>query len=158
MLVRGTERDVLPIAQQYGLGVLAYGPLAGGWLSGSFSPEPGKAPTRVHSLPGRYDMTGPASERKLLAADALARLADKLELSLVDLAVGFALTHPAISSVIIGPRSEEHLRAYVQASQVRLSESVLDAIDDVVPPGTNFVERDAGAIVPSLEFAELRRR
>ena len=76
----------------------------------------------------------------------------------MDLAVGFALTHPAISSVIIGPRSEEHLRAYVQASQVRLSESVLDAIDDVVPPGTNFVERDAGAIVPSLEFAELRRR
>lgn len=158
MLVRGNERDVLPIAQQYGLGVLAYGPLAGGWLSGNFTLEAGTAATRVHSLPGRYDMSGPASERKLLAADALARLADKLELPLVDLAMGFALTHPAISSVIIGPRSEEHLKAYLRAADVRLSEAVLDAIDDVVPPGTNFVERDAGAIVPSLEFAELRRR
>ncbi|MHC6595185.1 aldo/keto reductase [Arthrobacter sp. C152] len=158
MLVRANERDVLPIAQQYGLGVLAYGPLAGGWLSGDFTLEASKAPTRVHSLPGRYDISGPASERKLLAADSLARLADKLELPLVDLAIGFALTHPAISSVIIGPRSEEHLRAYLRAADVRLGESVLDAIDELVPPGTNFVERDAGAIVPSIEFAELRRR
>ncbi|MDQ0770927.1 aryl-alcohol dehydrogenase-like predicted oxidoreductase [Pseudarthrobacter defluvii] len=158
MLVRGNERDVLPIAQQYGLGVLAYGPLAGGWLSGSFLLESGTPPTRVHPLPGRYDISGPSSERKLLAADPLARLADKLELSLVDLAVGFALTHPAISSVIIGPRSEEHLHAYLRAADVRLGEPVLDAIDDLVPPGTNFVERDAGAIVPSIEFAELRRR
>ncbi|TLM88015.1 aldo/keto reductase [Pseudarthrobacter sp. NamE5] len=158
MLVRGNERDVLPIAQQYGLGVLAYGPLAGGWLSGNFTLEAGKAATKVHSLPGRYDISGPSSERKLRAADALARLADKLELPLVELAMGFALTHPAISSVIIGPRNEEHLQAYLRAADVRLSEAVLDAIDDVVPPGTNFMERDAGAIVPSLEFAELRRR
>jgi len=112
----------------------------------------------VHTLPGRYDISGPTSERKLLAKDSLARLADKLELSLVDLAVGFALTHPAISSVIIGPRSEEHLQAYLRAADVQLAETVLDAIDDLVPPGTNFVERDAGAIVPSIEFAELRRR
>ena len=158
MLVRGTERDVLPIAQQYGLGVLAYGPLAGGWLSGSFVLDAGKPPTRVHSLPGRYDISGPASERKLLAADSLARLADKLELPLVDLAVGFALNHPAVSSVIVGPRSEEHLRAYLTAADTVLDEAVLDAIDDLVPPGTNFVERDAGAVVPSLEYAELRRR
>lgn len=156
MLVRGNERDVLPIAQQYGLGVLAYGPLAGGWLSGSFVLKEGAA-SKVHSLPGRYDISGPTSERKLHAADALARLADKLELSLVDLAVGFTLAHPAISSVIIGPRSGEHLAAYLAAADVRLSEAVLDAIDELVPPGTNFVERDAGAIVPSIEFAELRR-
>jgi aryl-alcohol dehydrogenase-like predicted oxidoreductase len=154
MLVRGNERDVLPIAQQYGLGVLAYGPLAGGWLSGSFVLESGKPPTRVHTLPGRYDISGPSSERKLLAADSLARLADKLEMSLVDLAVGFALTHPAISSVIIGPRSEEHLRAYLRAADVQLGETVLDASGDLVPQGPPLVERDAGAIVPAIEVAE----
>jgi aryl-alcohol dehydrogenase-like predicted oxidoreductase len=158
MLVRGNERDVLPIAQQYGLGVLAYGPLAGGWLSGEFVLDAGKPPTRVHSLPGRYDISGPSSERKLLAADALARLADKLEISLVELSIGFALNHPAISSVIIGPRTEAHLQAYLKAADTLLGESVLDGIDEVVPPGTNFVERDAGAVVPSLEYAELRRR
>ncbi len=71
---------------------------------------------------------------------------------------GFALNHPAISSVIIGPRTEEHLQAYLKAADTLLGESVLDAIDELVPPGTNFVERDAGAVVPSLEYAELRRR
>ena len=55
----------------------------------------------------------------------------------------------------MGFRSEELIQ---RAADVRLSEPVLDAIDDLVPPGTNFVERDAGAIVPSIEFAELRRR
>jgi aryl-alcohol dehydrogenase-like predicted oxidoreductase len=60
--------------------------------------------------------------------------------------------------VIIGPRNEEHLYAYLRAAGIRLGEDVLDAIDDIVPPGTNFVERDAGAIVPAIEFAELRRR
>ncbi|MGY4544240.1 aryl-alcohol dehydrogenase-like predicted oxidoreductase [Arthrobacter sp. UYNi723] len=62
--------------------------------------------------------------------------------------------HPAVSSVIIGPRTEDHLKA----TDTLLGESVLDAIDELVPPGTNFVERDAGARVPSLEYAELRRR
>lgn len=94
----------------------------------------------------------------LYHADALARLADKLEISLVELSMGFALNHPAISSVIIGPRTEDHLKAYLKAADTLLGESVLDAIDELVPPGTNFVERDAGAIVPSLEYAELRRR
>lgn len=76
----------------------------------------------------------------------------------MELSVGFALSHPAVSSVIIGPRNEEHLLAYLKAADTVLGESVLDAIDELVPPGTNFVERDAGAIVPSLEYAELRRR
>ena len=138
--------------------MLAHGPLAGGWLSGEFVLDTGKPPTRVHSLPGRYDISGPSSERKLLAADALARLADKLEIPLVELSIGFALNHPAVSSVIIGPRTEDHLNAYLKAADSLLGESVLDAIDELVPPGTNFVERDAGAIVPSLEYAELRRR
>jgi aryl-alcohol dehydrogenase-like predicted oxidoreductase len=60
--------------------------------------------------------------------------------------------------VIIGPRTEAHLQSYLKAADTLLSEPVLDAIDDLVPPGTNFVERDAGAVVPSLEYAELRRR
>lgn len=107
----------------------------------------------MHSPPGRYDISGPSSERKLLAADALARLADKLEISLVELSIGFPLNHPAVSSVIIGPRTEDHIKAYLKAADTILGESVLDAIEQLVPAGTNFVERDAGAIVPSLEYA-----
>lgn len=51
------------------------------------------------------------------------------------------------------PRSDGHLRRYVKAADTVLDETVLDAIDELVPPGTNFVERDAGAVVPSFEYA-----
>ena len=108
---------------------------------------------QVHSTT-LYD----AAVGKAFAARDGLRAADKLEISLVELSIGFALNHPAISSVIIGPRTEDHLKAYLKAADTLLGESVLDAVDELVPPGTNFVERDAGAIVPSLEYAELRRR
>ncbi|GAA4053291.1 aldo/keto reductase [Arthrobacter methylotrophus] len=159
LLVRANERDVFPITQQYNLGVLSYGPLDGGWLSGNYRvgvPQP--ASSRALAVPGRFDVSAPFNRNKLLAADALARVAERHGLTLIQLAVGFALNHPAVSSVVIGPRTEEHLTDYLKAADVALTEAVLDAIDDIVAPGTNFLERDAGTVVPHLEFAELRRR
>lgn len=159
LLVRANERDVFAITQQYGVGVLSYGPLDGGWLSGAYrlgAPQP--ASSRAAAVPGRFDITAPFNRRKLQAADALARLARANGLSLIQLAVAFALNHPAVSSVIIGPRTEEHLTDYLKAADIVLPDPVLDAIDDIVHPGTNFLERDAGAVLPHLEFAELRRR
>ena len=79
-------------------------------------------------------------------------------LTLIQLAVAFALNHPAVTSVIIGPRTEEHLTDYLKAADVVLSEAVLDEIDDIVAPAVNFLERDAGTVAPHLEYPELRRR
>ncbi|MCA4135528.1 aldo/keto reductase [Arthrobacter sp. M4] len=159
LLVRANERDVFAITQQYGVGVLSYGPLDGGWLSGAYRlgwPQP--LSSRAAAVPGRFDVTAHFNQQKLHAADALARLAEANGLSLVQLSVAFALNHPAVSSVIIGPRTEEHLKDYLKAADVVLGDTVLDAIDQIVQPGTNFLERDAGTVVPHLEFAELRRR
>ena len=159
LLVRANERDVFAITQQYNLGVLSYGPLDGGWLSGRYrlgARQP--ASSRADALPGRFDVAAPFNQHKLHAADALARLAERHGLSLIQLAVAFALNHPSVSSVIIGPRTEEHLTDYIKAADTTLSDALLDAIDDIVAPGTNFLERDAGTVVPHLEFAELRRR
>ncbi|MEZ2391430.1 aldo/keto reductase [bacterium RCC_150] len=159
LLVRANERDVFAITQQYNLGVLSYGPLDGGWLSGKYRIGGGQpASSRASAVPGRFDVSAPFNRNKLLAADALARLAERHGLSLIQLAVAFALNHPAVSSVIIGPRTEEHLTDYLKAADVVLSDAVLDEIDDIVAPGTNFLERDAGTVVPHLEFPELRRR
>jgi aryl-alcohol dehydrogenase-like predicted oxidoreductase len=158
-LVRGNERDVFPITQQYGVGVLTYGPLDGGWLSGSYrvgAPQPPSS--RAAAVPGRFDVQAPFNRPRLHAADALGRLAEAYGLTLIQLAVAFALNHPAVTSVIIGPRTEEHLVDYIKAADTVLNDAVLDAVDDIVAPGTNFLERDAGAVPPHLEFAELRRR
>jgi aryl-alcohol dehydrogenase-like predicted oxidoreductase len=158
LLVRGAEREVLPVARRYGVGVFGYGPLAAGWLSGRYrigGEQPESA--RADLIPGRFDIGLERNRRKLAAADALARLAEENGLTLVELAIGFALNHPAISSVIVGPRTREHLDAYLAAASTQLSDDVLDRIDEIVEPGTQFLERDTGAHTPSLQPAGLRR-
>ncbi|MFD4195720.1 aldo/keto reductase [Amycolatopsis thermoflava] len=149
LLVRGAEREVFPVTRKYGVGVLGYGPLAAGWLSGKYRIGGGQPESaRADLVPGRFDVSLDRNQRKLAAADALARLAEDTGRSLVDLAVGFALTHPAVSSVIIGPRTSEHLAAYLKAATVELDEDTLDRIDEIVSPGTQFLERDTGREFP----------
>jgi aryl-alcohol dehydrogenase-like predicted oxidoreductase len=159
LLVRGVEAEVLPTCQEYGMGVIPWSPLAGGWLSGRWrkGQEPPRS-TRADRLPARYDLSLPANQRKLEAADALARLAEEAGMTLVHLALAFVLGHPAVSAAIIGPRTMEQLESQLGAVDVRLDAALLDRIDEIVPPGTNFSLADAGFTPPALADASLRRR
>jgi aryl-alcohol dehydrogenase-like predicted oxidoreductase len=142
LLTRAIEYDVLPTCQRYGMGVMAYSPLAGGWLSGKYRKGqevsgPGSA-ARLQRFPGRWDAGSPANAAKLAAADALGALADEAGLTLVQMAVAFAVRHPAVTSTIIGPRTLQHLDGYLAADGVDLSDDVLDRIDEIVPPGVTI--------------------
>ena len=145
LLVRGIEADVLPVTERYGMGVIAWSPLAGGWLSGRYRTE-AEIPTslRASRIPGRYDMSAPGNQRKLEVAEQLALLAEKSEISLIHLAIAFVIRHPAVTSAIIGPRTMEHLESQLGAADVELSTEVLDAIDEIVEPGRNLNSADAG--------------
>ena len=66
-------------------------------------------------MPQRYDMSRPENQRKLDAADALARLADEAGMSLIHMALAFALQHPAVTAPIIGPRTMDHLESQIGA-------------------------------------------
>ncbi|MFE3280131.1 aldo/keto reductase [Nocardia sp. NPDC059239] len=159
LLVRGIERETLPIARRYGLSVLTYGPLAAGWLSGSYrlgAPQPQSR--RADLIPGRFDIATSDNAAKLAAADALAELADQAGLSLVELAIGFVLAHPDVTAAIIGPRTQEHLDTYLNASDIVLNDDILDRIDEIVPAGTVFRERDTGTIPDALAEPSKRRR
>src|SRR5579871_5604931 len=91
LLVRGIERDVLPVCERYGIGVISWSPLAGGWLSGRYRKGQEPPPsTRSERLPWRYDLSLPANQAKLDAADALAALAEEEGLALPELAIAFA--------------------------------------------------------------------
>ena len=130
---------MLPTCLRHGLGVMAYSPLAGGWLSGKYRKGrevsgPGSA-ARTRRFPGRYDASDPANAEKLEAADALGTLADEAGLTLIQMAVAFATRHPAVTSAIIGPRTAEHLDTYLAADGIELSSDLLDRIDQIVPPG-----------------------
>jgi aryl-alcohol dehydrogenase-like predicted oxidoreductase len=159
MLVRGVESEVLPVCREYGMGVIPWSPLAGGWLSGGW--RKGKEPpnsTRAQRLPQRYDLSIPANRRKLEAAEALAQLADEAGMSLIHMALAFVIRHPAVTAAIIGPRTMEQLESQLGSADVQLDETVLDRIDEIVPPGTNFSFADAGFTPPAVADAALRRR
>ena len=158
ILVRGIEADVLPVAQAYGMGVLPWSPLAGGWLSGRFGSGQANTSARAARVPGRYDLSLPANQRKLEIVTELAEVAAEAGITMVELALAFVLEHPAISTAIIGPRTMEQLESQLSAPDVRLEDSVLDRIDAIVPPGTNVNREDAGWTPPSLADPRLRRR
>jgi len=158
ILVRGIEADVLPVAQRYGMGVLPWSPLAGGWLTGAYR-KGRDIPTsrRAERMPGRYDLANPENQRKLDAADALGELADKAGISLIHLALGFVLAHSAVTSPIIGPRTMEHLESQLTAAEVVLTDDVLDRIDEIVPPGITINPVDNSWASPFLDPAQRRR-
>jgi aryl-alcohol dehydrogenase-like predicted oxidoreductase len=158
ILVRGIEADVLPACARYGMGVITWSPLAGGWLSGRWrlgEERPGSS--RAERLPGRFDPSLPENQRKLELADALARLAEGAGLTLIELAIAFVVRHPAVTSAIIGPRTMEQLESQLPAAEVHLDDELLDRIDELVPPGTTVNPADAGYVPPSLEPAARRR-
>ena len=159
LLVRGIEADLLPVAQRYGMGVLPWSPLAGGWLTGRYR-KGQEAPTsrRAERMPARYDLSDTANQRKLDAADALAELAEKAGMPLIHMALAFTLAHPAVTAPIIGPRTMEQLESQLGAADVTLSADVLDRIDEIVPPGVTLSSTDAGYVPPALSDPSLRRR
>ena len=112
---------------------------------------------RSGRIPGRYDLALPGNQRKLDAADALARLADESGVPLPHMAIAFVLRHPAVTAAIIGPRTMEHLESQLGATDVVLDEALLDRIDAIVAPGTTFSAADSGWSNPALEPAARRR-
>ena len=159
ILTRGIENDVLPTCQRYGMGVLSYSPLAGGWLSGRYRQDATQGPTSAarQRLANRFDLDLPDNQRKLEAAGQLAQLAGDAGISLIELAIAFVLRHPAVTSAIIGPRTMEHLESQLTATGVHLTDDVLDRIDQIVAPGLTLNPADNGWVSPALDPTARRR-
>jgi aryl-alcohol dehydrogenase-like predicted oxidoreductase len=158
ILARGIEADVLPACLDLGMGVIAWSPLAGGWLSGRWRKGAADLTSRRSALiPQRYDLALPGNQAKLEAADALARLGDEAGISLIHIALAFVIRHPAVTAAIIGPRTIEQLGSQLGAAEVQLDTELLDHIDEIVTPGTTLNPTDAGWTNPALAPAARRR-
>src|SRR3954447_13140271 len=134
LLVRGIELDVLPTARRHGMGILTYSPLAGGWLSGSWTADSSPTSPARQRLVARFDMSLTENQRKLEAVEQLAKIADDAGVPLIELAVAFVINHPAVTSAIIGPRTMEQLESQLPAAEANLDTATLDRIDAIVPP------------------------
>ncbi|WP_444948494.1 aldo/keto reductase [Micromonospora ureilytica] len=158
ILQRGIEAHVLPVTEQYGLGVLAWSPLASGWLSGAIRAGREITTSRSVLLPARFDLSVPANQARLDAVERLATVADEAGLSMIQLALGFVTAHPAVTSAIIGPRTMDHLHAQLAAADTVLPDDVLDAIDAIVAPGVDLAAHEKFDTPPALLDPARRRR
>jgi aryl-alcohol dehydrogenase-like predicted oxidoreductase len=158
ILAREIEADVLPTCHEFGMGAIAWSPLAGGWLSGRWRKGSDQLGSRrAAMIPQRYDLSIPANQAKLEAADALAQLAEESGISLIHMALAFVIHHPAITAAIVGPRTMEQLESQLGAVDVQLDSALLDRIDEIVPPGITINPTDAGWMNPALAAAARRR-
>jgi aryl-alcohol dehydrogenase-like predicted oxidoreductase len=158
ILQRGIETHVLPVTEQYGLGVLVWSPLASGWLSGAIREGQEITTNRSALMPQRFDTTIPSNRARLDAVEQLAKVADGAGLTMIQLALGFVTAHPAVTSAIIGPRTLEHLQSQIAAADTVLSGDILDAIDAIVAPGTDLAADEKIDTPPALLDPTLRRR
>lgn len=159
ILVREIEREMLPVARRYRMGVIVWSPLAGGWLSGKYRkgrppPETGRAAR----IPDRFDPSKPENQRKFDVVERLIPFAEAEGLSLAEMAIAWTLTHHDVTSSIIGPRTLEQMEGLLKAADVALSTATLDAIDAIVPPGETVNRADLGYEPPWLRPWERRRR
>ncbi|MFI0410086.1 aldo/keto reductase [Actinomadura sp. 3N508] len=164
IFARANEEFMLPAALRHGMGVIPWSPLAGGWLTGKYR-RGEQAPAGSRFSGGSH----PAWERRAVdvdpsaavrydAVERLTKIAESAGLSLTHLALGFVTEHPAVTSTIIGPKTPEQLDDLLAGADVRLDAAVLDAIDEVVPPGTDIAGIDHGSGNPALKPENRRRQ
>ena len=86
-------------------------------------------------MSARFDMSLPGNQRKAEVVDQLEKVAEEAGLSMIHMALGFVLAHPAVTAPIIGPRTMDHLESQLGAAEVTLSKDVLDKIDEIARAG-----------------------
>ena len=152
LLNRGVEREVLPVAQRYGMGILVWGPLGQGMLTGRVRKGQQNDLRRAPLLKAMRD------ERRLDAVEQLVPLAEEAGLPMAHLAMAFAIAHPGVTSALLGPHTMEQLDDLLAGFDVALTDEILDRIDEIVPPGTDVGTLDQAYVPPALQIPSLRRR
>ncbi len=155
ILNRSIEREVLPACQRYGMGVMAWSPLAKGMLTGKYR----KGKEQPDSLRRKFFPKAMSDEGSLDAIEQLTPLAESAGISLMHMALAFVVAHPALASAIIGPRTMEQLDGLLAGAEVVLDDELLDRIDEIVPPGVDVAPLEGAAYLPpSIAQKALRRR
>ena len=154
ILDRGIERDMLPTAQRYGMGVMVWSPLSKGLLTGRYrKDQPLPDSLRVKFMPKQM-----SNQRSLDVVEQLIPLAAEAGMSLTHMAMAFVMAHPGVTSAILGPRTMAQLDDLLAGAELRLSDEILDRIDEIAPPGLDVGINEANYAPPALTETTLRRR
>jgi aryl-alcohol dehydrogenase-like predicted oxidoreductase len=152
ILNRSVEREIFPVAQQFGMGILVWGPLGQGMLTGRV-----RRGQQTDLNRAKYFKTF-TDERRIDAVEELVTLSDEVGIPMPHLAMAFAISHPAVSSALLGARTEVQLDDLLAGVDTILSDDVLDRIDKIVAPGTDIGTLDQAYVPASIAQVNLRRR
>jgi aryl-alcohol dehydrogenase-like predicted oxidoreductase len=137
ILRRVMELEHFPMTQKFGIGNIVWSPLEGGWLTGKYRRQSGNPKDSKRAETWIGDLDNPRFQRRLDVVERLLPMAEDKGVSLARFANAWALRHPAVTSVIIGPRTLEQLEDSLGALEVRISDEEAATIDELVPPGTS---------------------
>jgi aryl-alcohol dehydrogenase (NADP+) len=133
LLFREFERELFPLCVDEGVGVIPYNPMAAGLLSGKHDPErgPGEGRFTLTEQVGGMYQDRYWNDRAFEAVSAIGRVAERAGLALPTLAVAWVLSHPAVTSPLVGASRPEQLEATLAAAEVKLEEDVLSELDEI---------------------------
>ena len=138
LLVRGIEAEVVPACLEYGMGIIAWSPLGGGWLSGKYHRDvPPTGHTRLGENPER-GMEGwakrNANQQTWDILAELRRVADELGVTMAQAALAWVADRPAVTAPILGARTMEQLQDVLGAADLHLPDELIARLDDVSDP------------------------
>ncbi len=129
LVVRDIEKELVPACRDFGLGILPWSPLGGGFLSGKY--EKGKGPpegTRLDKYADRYARFDTDRNWKIL--DAVKAVASEVDATVAQVSLAWLIHKPQVTSVIFGARSLAQLEDNLKAAEVKLSESQMKVLDE----------------------------
>ena len=138
LIVREIEWEIVPAVLDAGMGMLPWGPLGGGWLSGKYTRD--QRPTghtRLGENPDRgmeaYDRRG--TERTWAIVDAVQKVAEDRGVSMAEVALAWVTDRPGVTSTILGARTTEQLDTNLKAADLHLDPEEIAALDEASDPG-----------------------
>jgi len=135
LLDRRIEREMVPVAQTYGFGLIPWSPLAGGFLTGKYKRNEPR-PQNARHQPGAFPRADAHfTDAAFDVAEAVVAMAADKGCTPAQLALAWCMGQPGITSPIIGPRTMEQLEDNLGAMDVKLTEGDLKRLDEVSPPG-----------------------
>jgi aryl-alcohol dehydrogenase-like predicted oxidoreductase len=137
ILRRVMESEHFPMTQKFGIGNIVWSPLEGGWLTAKYRRQTGNPKDSRRAAGWVGDLDNPKFQRRLDVVERLLPLAEAKGIPLARFANAWALRHPAVTAVIIGPRTAEQLDDSLAALDVRITDEEAATIDELVPPGTS---------------------
>jgi aryl-alcohol dehydrogenase-like predicted oxidoreductase len=137
ILRRVMEAEHFPMTRRFGIGNIVWSPLEGGWLTGKYRRGAGNPKDTLRAANWIGDLENPKFQRRLDVVEQLLPMVEKKGVPLARFANAWALRHPAVTSVIIGPRTMDQLEDSLAALSVEITPEEAAKIDELVPPGTS---------------------